>query len=346
MNQYLYFGNQRKNKMKCLVTGGAGYIGSHVSLRLIEEGHEVDIIDNLSTGCTESLECLKRNGWEGKFLESNIGDCRKVSQLLQSNSYDICFHFAAHTYVGESVRKPIMYFQNNLSVLPEFLSSLLFHGVNNLVFSSSSGIYGKQKYPRPIKETDIIDPINPYAMTKYWGEEILKSCGAKYPDFKYTCLRYFNVVGNNMEGKIGDYVYENKETIIPMCLSAAAGIRPAIKINGTDYDTKDGTCIRDYIHVDDLVNAHIAIMDKLDNKPYNVGNGVGYSVREIVDSCLKITGKGMNVEEGIRRPGDPEYLCADVSAFTEKTGWVPKIFDIDDITKSAWNWIKITKSIP
>ena len=332
--------------MKCLVTGGAGYIGPHVALRLIEEGHEVDIIDNLSTGCTEALECLKRNGWEGEFLESNIGDCRKVSQLLQSNSYDICFHFAAHTYVGESVRNPIMYFHNNLSVLPEFLSSLIFHGVNNFVFSSSSGIYGKQKYPRPIKETDIIDPINPYAMTKYWGEQILNSCAKKYPDLKYTCLRYFNVVGNNMERKIGDYVYENKETIIPMCLSAAAGIRPSIKINGTDYDTKDGTCIRDYIHVDDLVNAHIAIMDKLDNKPYNIGNGVGYSVREIVNSCLKITGKGTDTEEGPRRPGDPEYLCADASAFKEKTGWGPKILNIDDITKSAWNWIKITKSIP
>lgn len=332
--------------MKCLVTGGAGYIGSHASLRLIEEGHEVDIIDNLSTGCTEAIECLRRNGWEGEFLEANIGDSRKVSQLLQSNSYDICFHFAAHTYVGESVRKPIMYFQNNLSVLPEFLSSLLFHGVNNFVFSSSSGIYGKQETTRQIKETDIINPINPYAMTKYWAEQIIQSCGKKYPEFKYACLRYFNVVGNNMERKIGDYVYENKENIIPMCLSSAAGIRPSIKIYGTDYNTKDGTCIRDYIHIDDLVDAHIAIMDKLDNKPYNIGNGVGYSVREIVDSCLKITGKSMKIEETERREGDPEYLCGDTTNFRNKTGWKPKVLDMDEITKSAWNWIKITKNIP
>jgi len=332
--------------MKCLVTGGAGYIGSHVSLRLTEQEHDVDIIDNLSTGCTEAIDCLTKNGWEGKFLESNIGDIRKVSNFIQSQSYDVCLHFAGHISVGESVRKPIMYFENNVAQFPKFLSSLLFHGVNNFIFSSSAGIYGKQKTNKLINEDDMINPPSPYGLTKLMVEEMLNSCIDAYPDFKFTCLRYFNVAGNNIEGKIGDFQFDKKENIIPMCLSAVAGIKPNIKINGTDYNTKDGTCIRDYIHIDDLANAHVLMLDKLNNKSYNVGNGVGYSVKEIVDSCLRVSGKSPDIIEGQRRPGDPEYLCADSSAFKKATGWNPKIIDIDDITRSAWSWIKNVRKIP
>ena len=332
--------------MKCLVTGGAGYIGSHVVLKLIEEGHEVDIIDNLSTGSETTINCLRTNGWTGNFLHSNIGDIQKVSGLLQENSYDVCLHFAGHTSVGESVRRPIMYFENNVSQFPNFMSSIMFHGINNFIFSSSAAVYGKQKDNKPISENDLVEPQNPYGLSKLMVEQMLKTLSIAYPNFKYICLRYFNVIGNNMEGKIGDYNFDKKENIVPMCLSVAAKLKPSIKIYGTDYDTKDGTCIRDYIHIDDLADAHIAVLDEMDNKCYNVGNGVGYSVRELVNSCVKISGGKSSIEEAERRTGDPEYLCADASAFKKKTGWQPKIIDIDDMTKSAWNWIKINRKIP
>ena len=331
--------------MKCLVTGGAGYIGSHVALKLIEEGHEVDIIDNLSTGCHDALDRLRFNGWSGDFCESDIGDIRKVSAFIQEEHYDICLHFAGHISVGESVRRPIKYFENNIAQFPRFLSSLSFHGINNFIFSSSAGIYGKQKEDKPITEDSIINPPSPYGLTKSVVEKMLEAWSVANPNFKFTSLRYFNVCGNNMEGKIGDYRFQDKENLVPMCLSAVAGLKPSIKIYGTDYNTKDGTCIRDYIHVDDLADAHIVMMDKLDNKPYNVGNGVGYSVRELVDSCLKVTGVETEIEETGRRPGDPEYLCADASAFKNKTGWKPKITNIDDMTSSVWNWIKKTEKI-
>ena len=331
--------------MNCLVTGGAGYIGSHVALKLIEEGHGVDIIDNLSTGCTEALDCLKKNGWEGEFCESDIGDIRTVSAFIQEKQYDICLHFAGHISVGESVKRPIKYFENNIAQFPRFLSSISFHGIRKFIFSSSAGVYGKQKENKPITEGSLIEPPSPYGYTKVVVEKMLEAWSIANSDFEYSCLRYFNVCGNNMEGKIGDYKFENKENLVPMCLSAIAGLKPDIKIYGTDYDTKDGTCIRDYIHVDDLADAHIAIMDSLDNKPYNVGNGVGYSVRELVDSCLQITGAEIEIEEIERRPGDPGYLCADASAFKKKTGWQPKITNIDDMTTSVWNWIKKTRNI-
>lgn len=332
--------------MKCLVTGGAGYIGSHVVLRLIEEGHEVDIIDNLSTGSESAIDCLKTLGWLGKFVKSDVGDITKVSQLLQENSYDICLHFAGHISVGESVKRPIKYYENNVSQFPRFLSSLMFHGVNNFIFSSSAGVYGKQKENKPIKETDNVEPNHPYGHTKLMVEKMLESCSAAYPDFKYTCLRYFNVAGNNVDGKIGDYEFDKKENLVPMCLSAIIGKKSNIKIYGTDYNTKDGTCVRDYIHVDDLANAHISMLNKLDNKTYNIGNGVGYSVREIIDSCLRVTGKDPEIKESPRRKGDPDYLCADASSFREKTGWIAKITSVDDITRSAWHWIKKVKRIP
>ena len=264
--------------MNCLVTGGAGYIGSHVVLRLIEEGHDVDIIDNLSTGCQDALDRLRWNGWSGEFCKSNIGDIKTVGKFINEKSYDVCLHFAGHISVGESVKRPIMYYENNVSQLPNFLASLRFHGINNFIFSSSAGIYGEQKERKPITETDVIKPNHPYGLTKLMVEQILESCSVAYPNFKYTCLRYFNVAGNNVDEKIGDYEFDKKENLIPMCLSAIAGLKPNISIYGTDYDTKDGTCIRDYIHIDDLADAHVIMLDKLDNKPYNIGNGVGYSV--------------------------------------------------------------------
>ena len=332
--------------MKCLVAGGAGYIGSHVVLKLIEQGHDVDIIDDLSTGSEKSLNCLSENGWKGKFCKCDVGDIRKVSEFIQLNSYDVCLYFAGLISVGESVKQPIRYYQNNVSKLPEFLSSLMFHGVNKFIFSSSAGVYGQQEDNNLIREDAVLNPSSPYGMTKLMSEQILKSCSDAYPQFKYTCLRYFNVAGNNMDRKIGDYNFESKSNLIPMCCSAAMGSKPSIKIYGTDYNTADGTCIRDYIHVDDLAEAHVVMLDKVDNTCYNVGNGVGYSVREVVDSCLKRTAKNILVEEEDRRPGDPDYLCADPSRFKKRTGWEPNITDIDDITASAWNWIKKERRIP
>ena len=332
--------------MKALLTGGAGYIGSHVVLKLIEQGHDVDIIDNLSRGSKESLQCLKSNGWTGEFLESDIGDIEKVGKFIQEKQYDICFHFAGFISVGESVKKPIMYFENNVAQFPRFLSSLAFHGINKFVFSSTAAVYGNQDTTELISEDFNIQPSSPYGTSKVMVEQMLEAYANSNNDFKFISLRYFNVVGNNIDNKIGDYKFESKENLIPMCLSALAGYKDDIKIYGTNYNTKDGTCIRDYIHVDDLADAHIVAMDNVDNSCYNIGNGVGYSVKELISSCLKITGKSVDIKKTPRRKGDPEFLCANANAFKNKTGWMPKITDIDMMTKSAWNWIKKIKHIP
>ena len=337
--------------MNCLVTGGAGYIGSHVVLKLIEQGHEVNIIDNLSTGCQDALDRLRWNGWSGEFLKSDINDIHKVSPFLQDlGDIDICFHFASHISVGESVKSPLKYFENNVGQFPMFLSAITFLGVKNFVLSSSAAVYGDKKSTESTLESSSLTPTSPYGTTKVILEQILEAYSKSNTDFKYASVRYFNVAGCNMEGKIGDFNFEGKENLIPMCFSALAGVKDNIKIYGTDYNTKDGTCIRDYIHIDDLADAHISIMDKLDNNCYNVGNGIGYSVREIISSCLKVCGsvynKRIKVEEADRRDGDPEYLCADPSMFKKKTKWSAKITDVDDITRSAWNWIKKIKHLP
>tara|TARA_Y100000296_G_scaffold68582_1_gene81830 strand:+ start:248 stop:1246 length:999 start_codon:yes stop_codon:yes gene_type:complete len=332
--------------MNYLVTGGAGYIGSHVVLKLIEQGHTVDIIDNLSRGCVEVLDCLKSNGWDGEFCKSDIGDVKIVGEFLKDKKYHCVLHFASYISVGESTKKPIHYFENNVAQFPRFLSSVVFHGTENFILSSSAAVYGNQKENTPIKETAELKPSSPYGISKVMLEQILESYAKTNPKFKYTSLRYFNVAGCNIENKIGDYLFDQKENLIPMCLSCAAGIREKISIYGTDYNTEDGTCIRDYIHVDDLADAHIKIINHLDNKCYNVGNGVGYSVRDIVDSCLKITGKSMSVIESERRSGDPDFLCADSSTIQNIIEWKPKITNIDDITRSAWEWIRKIRHLP
>jgi UDP-glucose 4-epimerase len=336
--------------MNCLVTGGAGYIGSHVVLKLIEQGHEVIIIDNLTTGSQKTLDHLKKHGWNGKFLKSDIGNITRVSPFLQELDIDICFHFASNISVGESVKAPLKYFENNVGQFPLFLSAITFLGVKKFVLSSSAAVYGDKKSTEAILESSSLCPTSPYGTTKVMLEQMLEAYSKSNTKFKYTSLRYFNVAGCNMEGKIGDFNFDGKENLVPMCLSALAGVKDKIKIYGTDYNTKDGTCIRDYIHVDDLADAHIAIMDNLDNRCYNVGNGIGYSVREIISSCLKICGsvynKRIKIEEADRRDGDPEYLCADPAEFKKKTKWSAKITNVDDITRSVWNWIRKIKHLP
>jgi len=332
--------------MNYLITGGAGYIGSHVVLKLIEAGHDVDIIDNLSRGCQDALDRLRWNGWSGEFCKSDIGDIETVGKFLNGKSYDCVMHFASYINVGESTEKPIEYFENNVAQFPKFLASVVFHGTENFILSSSAAVYGSKENGVPIKEDSPIQPINPYGTTKVMIEQMLDAYAKSNPKFKYAGLRYFNVAGCNMENKIGDYLFDEKQQLIPMCVSCAAGIRDKISIYGTDYDTKDGTCIRDYIHVDDLADAHIEIADHLDNKCYNVGNGVGYSVRDIVNSCLKVTGRKMDVIETDRRPGDPDFLCADPTTLQEKINWKPKITNIDDMTRSAWEWVRKIKHLP
>ena len=332
--------------MKFLVTGGAGYIGSHVVLKLIEQGHDVNIIDNLSRGSIEIIDCLKHNGWDGEFLKSDIGDIEKVGKFLNENSHDCVIHYASFISVGESTKNPIQYFENNVSQFPKFLSSVVFHGIEKFILSSSAAVYGVQKDNIPIKETVPLNPSSPYGITKVMLEQMLDAYSKRNPKFKFASLRYFNVAGCNINQKIGDVLFADKENLIPMCLSCAAGIRDKISIYGTDYNTKDGTCIRDYIHVDDLADAHIEIVEHLDNDYYNVGNGVGYSVRDIVNSCLKITARKMEVVENDRRSGDPDFLCADATKLQNKIKWKPKIKDIDEITRSAWEWIRKIKHLP
>ena len=332
--------------MNYLITGGAGYIGSHVVLKLIERGHTADIIDNLSRGSSKALDCLRYNGWEGEWCHSDIGDIEKVGKFLNGKTYHCVIHFASYISVGESTKKPIHYFENNVAQFPRFLSSVVFHGTKNFILSSSAAVYGNQEKNIPIKEDAPINPSSPYGTSKVMLEQILSAYAKTNPKFKYVGLRYFNVAGCNMENKIGDYLFDEKENLIPMCLSCAAGIRDKISIYGTDYDTKDGTCVRDYIHVDDLADAHIEIIDHLDNKCYNVGNGVGYSVRDIVNSCLQVTGRNMNVVETGRRAGDPDFLCADPTLLQKNIKWKPKITNIDDLTRSAWEWIRKMKHLP
>ncbi|ANQ53457.1 UDP-galactose-4-epimerase [Thermosipho sp. 1063] len=319
--------------MNILVAGGAGYIGSHVCKMLNERGYNVIVLDNLSNGHREFAKY-------GKFIPGDISDKKLLDIIFEHYNIAAVMHFCAYIEVGESVINPYKYYENNVSNTLVLLNSMLKHNVNKFIFSSTAAVYGMPE-KIPIKEDAPKNPINPYGKSKYMVEEILDDFDKAY-NLKSIRFRYFNAAGADESGEIGEA--HNPEThLIPLILDAALGKRESIKIFGTDYETKDGTCIRDFVHVNDLANAHIKGLEYLlkENKTdcFNLGSGNGYSVREVIEKVKEITNIDFKVEEVERRPGDPAYLIADNQKAKKILSWEPK-YSLDDIIKTAWTWHK------
>ena len=320
--------------LNVLVTGGAGYIGAHCCKELYLQGYHPITIDNLVYGHKESVK------W-GDFYHGDIGHPKHLRDCLKKYKIDAVMHFAAYAYVGESMEDPLKYYTNNVFNSIHLLNLLLAHHIKYFVFSSSCATYGNP-VSIPIDEDHQRKPINPYGRTKCMIEEILEDLDAAY-GLKFMTLRYFNAAGADPEGDIGEK-HDPETHLIPLVLDAAAGKRDAIKVFGTDYQTADGTCIRDYIHVTDLARAHILALEKLRNgsksSAFNLGQGNGYSVLEVIDKVKAVTGKAVNVVDSDRRPGDPPVLVASNQKAIRQLGWKPELSNLDDIIRTAWNWHK------
>lgn len=319
-----------------LVMGGAGYIGSHTVRHLLDNGYEVVVADNLVFGHREAIDS------RAKFVYADLLDSSSLDNLFKNNKIDAVIHFAAFTYVGESVSNPEKYYYNNVIGTVNLLHAMLSYNVKNIVFSSTCAIYGEPKYT-PIDEKHPQNPINPYGRTKLIIEQIFADYNNAY-GLNYIALRYFNAAGCSYDGKIGES-HTPESHLIPLVLKAIAGERTNIKVFGTDYDTPDGTCIRDYIHVEDLALAHRLAVENLKNYNgcINLGTGIGTSVKEIIVAAEEVAEKKCPVEFAPRRSGDPARLFADNSKAKEVLGWQPKYTNIKDIIQTAWNWEKNKK---
>ncbi len=319
--------------MRFLICGGAGYIGSHVVKMAIERGHDVIVVDNLSTGHAESVQ-------HAELKVGDIGDTNWIENLLKAQSFDVVMHFCAHSLVGESVSDPSQYYINNVSNTLTLLNSLYKTGHKKVVFSSSAAVYGEPNHTL-ITEDHSINPTNPYGKTKWMVEQILQDYAVAY-GFNSVSLRYFNAAGADPSGQIGEK--HNPEThLIPIILKSVAFNQSKIlKVFGADYPTKDGSCIRDYIHVNDIAEAHLLAATYLDNEKgahvFNLGNGHGYSVFNILDAVSQVLGRPLNYEICNRRIGDPSVLVADATAAIEKLGWKPHFTNIEETISTAWNW--------
>lgn len=319
--------------MAILVAGGAGYIGSHIVDRLIELGRDVVVIDNLSTGHRASINP------KAHFYEGDNRDAAFLESVFSKENIEGVIHTTAYSLVGESMEKPLKYFDNNLIGMVRLLEAMHDHDVKYIVFSSSAATYGIPKHI-PIKETDPKNPINPYGETKLMMEHMMKWCDEAY-GMKWVALRYFNAAGAKKDGSIGED--HNPEThLIPIILQTALGERKMLQIYGDDYNTPDGTNIRDYVHVMDLADAHIEAMDYLmnghDSEAFNLGSSTGFSNKQMLQSARHVTEKEIPAEIGPRRPGDPDSLVADSTNAREKLGWKPKYDNVDDIIATAWTW--------
>lgn len=318
--------------MRILVTGVAGYIGSHVVKVLGEKGFEVLVVDNLSKGHKEAV-------LYGKLVVADLQDKATLDVIFEEFKPDAVMHFAAFIEVAESVKEPLKYYKNNTLNTINLLEVMIKNNVNRFIFFSTAAVYGNPE-KIPIPETEPIKPVNPYGQSKAFVEKILQDFDRSY-GLKYVSLRYFNAAGADPEGHIGES--HNPEThLIPLILKTAKGEKESIKIFGTDYNTFDGTCIRDYIHVDDLAEAHILALEYLldggSSEVFNCGYGHGYSVKEVIDTAKKVTGVDFKVEEVERRPGYPAVLVADSSKLRKTLSWKPKFDDLKYIVQTAWNW--------
>ncbi|MEQ8849325.1 UDP-glucose 4-epimerase GalE [Botrimarina sp.] len=320
--------------MKILVTGGAGYVGSHAVKRLVAGGHDVWVLDNLAYGHRAAAP-------EERFVRGEIGDTPAVVKLLKENGIEAVMHFAAYAYVGESVTDPAKYYRNNVVGTLSLLDAMREAQTRTIVFSSTCATYGVPAEV-PIPEDHPQSPINPYGFTKLAIEHALADYAHAY-GLRYAALRYFNAAGAAEDGSIGED-HDPETHLIPLVLGVALGKRDHVTIFGTDYPTPDGSCIRDYVHVDDLADAHLAAIEKLadDDGPTNIkcnlGTGVGSSVREVIAACERATGKPIKVVEGPRREGDPPELVADPSGAERLLGWRARRLDINDTVASAWRW--------
>lgn len=321
--------------MAILVCGGAGYIGSHCVYDLIAEGEEVIVVDNLQTGHREALHP------KAKFYEGDIRDFNFLNNMFKENEIEGVIHFAANSLVGESMTNPLKYYNNNVHGTEILLKAMIENGVKKIVFSSTAATYGEPE-KTPIVETDKTEPTNTYGETKLAMEKMIRWTDIAH-GMKYVSLRYFNVAGAHENGLIGED--HNPEThLIPLILQVPLGKREKISIYGEDYNTKDGTCIRDYIHVKDLIAAHILAFNWLkkgnDSEVFNLGSGSGFTVKGIIDAARKVTNHSIPAEVYPRRAGDPAVLIASIVKAQEKLGWTPKHNDIEEIIASAWNFHK------
>ena len=319
--------------MNVLVIGGAGYIGSHMVRMLNQENHSVVTLDNLSTGFKDAVTA-------GEFYEGDLGDRKLVREILREHKIDAVMHFAACALVGESVENPAKYYQNNVVAACEMLEAMRAEKVKRIVFSSTCATYGTPSNV-PISESESQDPINPYGFTKLVLERALQDYCNAY-DFGFAALRYFNAAGASPAGDIGED-HDPESHLIPIVLQVALGQRSHVTIFGDDYPTPDGTCIRDYIHVNDLARAHLAALEKLQSgssHKINLGTGKGHSVKEVIEMCRQVTELPIAVEIGKRRPGDPAELVADATLAKNVLGWIPQHASLRDIVKTAWSWHK------
>ncbi|MEM7576943.1 MAG: UDP-glucose 4-epimerase GalE [Planctomycetota bacterium] len=332
--------------MKVLVTGGAGYIGSHAVLRLVEDGHDVTVLDSLYRGHAEALDAIEAStGRSFTRVTCDLADTAKITEVLTSGGVECVMNFAALAYVGESVTEPLVYYRNNTAGVISLLEAMREAGVRKLVHSSTCATYGEPEQ-MPIVETTPQSPINPYGWSKLFVERVFMDEAAADPEFSFAALRYFNVAGSDPQGRIGED-HEPETHLIPVLLNTALGQRDHATIFGTDYDTPDGTCIRDYIHVCDLIDAHVTVMHALDAKQperkemiFNLGTGAGLSVKQIIDAVKQVTGVDFEVKLGERRPGDPPSLYADPRKIKDALGWEASVTDAATMVEHAWAWFQ------
>jgi UDP-glucose 4-epimerase len=318
--------------MKILVVGGAGYIGSHMVVTLSEENHDIVVFDDLSGGRAEAVLA-------GKLVIGSTADPELLDRLFSRENFEAVMHFASFIQVGESVANPAKYYRNNVCSTIELLDAMVRHGVRNFIFSSTAAIFGQPEYV-PIDEAHRKEPINPYGRSKWMIEQVLSDYDAAY-GLKSICLRYFNAAGADPRARIGE-LHDPETHLIPLLLQAASGRRESAQVFGRDYDTPDGTCIRDYIHILDLCTAHSLALQHLarngSSGAYNLGNGNGFSVQQVIETVQSVTGRRLAIVDAPRRTGDPARLVADSALAREQLGWSPNHADLHGIVADAWKW--------
>lgn len=329
--------------MQVLVVGGSGYIGSHMVKMLATQGHKVTVLDNLTTGFRELAMF-------GELVIGDMADTHLLEQLFEDKNFDAVMHFAASSLVGESMQNPAKYYRNNVANTLNLLNVMLRHDVKNFIFSSTAATFGEPEYT-PIDEKHPQNPVNPYGSSKLMVEKILEDYAESYK-LNSVSLRYFNACGADPDGDIGE-CHDPETHLIPIILQAASGKRDAITVFGRDYATEDGTCVRDYIHINDLCSAHALALEKIIREnsgkalAFNLGNGNGFSVQQVIDVVKEVVardGKTVSVKDGERRAGDPAVLVADASKAIAELGWKPQFDDLQTIVEHAWHWEKSLKN--